>query len=126
MRALALDRVAGSMFLLCAAISGIWLVGQVMPRNLLEAAAVTESAQAAAAVPEEGIQRRAIEAAAGPMSSADIRNLQSRLKSLGYDPGPIDGIAGLRTLDALNQYRATRYLSRVAQVDRRAATGLLD
>jgi len=35
------------------------------------------------------------------LSEADVMTIQSRLKALGYDPGPIDGIAGEATQQAL-------------------------
>lgn len=35
------------------------------------------------------------------LSQADVMTIQSRLKALGYDPGPIDGIAGEATQQAL-------------------------
>jgi peptidoglycan hydrolase-like protein with peptidoglycan-binding domain len=35
--------------------------------------------------------------AAHPVSAGDIRRLQLRLRVLGFDPGPVDGIAGTKT-----------------------------
>lgn len=35
----------------------------------------------------------------------EISGVQGRLKNLGFDPGPIDGIAGSRTNDALHTYQ---------------------
>jgi len=35
----------------------------------------------------------------------EISGIQGRLKNLGFDPGPIDGIAGSRTYEALNRYQ---------------------
>lgn len=39
------------------------------------------------------------------LSRTDIRTVQTQLREHGFDPGPIDGIAGKRTLAALNAYR---------------------
>jgi len=61
-----------------------------------------------------------------PLTSADVRQLQSRLQVLGFNPGRIDGIVGGRTLDALNHYRATKDLKRVYAVDRAAVADLLN
>ncbi len=52
------------------------------------------------------------------LSPADIRRLQTRLRESGFDPGPIDGIAGKRTLAALNAYRQSISLSPVLTVSR--------
>jgi peptidoglycan hydrolase-like protein with peptidoglycan-binding domain len=35
----------------------------------------------------------------------DIRRLQLRLKEIGFDPGPADGVAGARTKAALNRFQ---------------------
>jgi peptidoglycan hydrolase-like protein with peptidoglycan-binding domain len=44
--------------------------------------------------------------------------MQTRLRESGFDPGPIDGIAGKRTLAALNAYRQSVSLSPVLIVSR--------
>jgi hypothetical protein len=58
------------------------------------------------------------------LSPADIRMVQTRLKESGFDPGPIDGIAGKRTLAALNAYRQSIRLSPVVAVSREAIGAL--
>lgn len=52
------------------------------------------------------------------LSPSDIRMVQTRLKKSGFDPGPIDGVAGKRTLAALNAYRQSISLPRVLVVSR--------
>jgi peptidoglycan hydrolase-like protein with peptidoglycan-binding domain len=52
------------------------------------------------------------------LSPSDIRMVQARLKEGGFDPGPIDGVAGKRTLAALNAYRQSISLPRVLVVSR--------
>lgn len=52
------------------------------------------------------------------LSPSDVRALQTRLKDSGFDPGPLDGIAGKRTLAALNAYRQSVQLSPVLAVSR--------
>lgn len=52
------------------------------------------------------------------LSPSDIRMMQTRLRESGFDPGPIDGIAGKRTLAALNAYRQSVSLSPVLIVSR--------
>lgn len=58
------------------------------------------------------------------LTRREIRALQSELKRRGFDPGPIDGVAGRRTLSALNAYRQSLRLSAVPAVDREAVTAL--
>ncbi|MAQ85645.1 MAG: hypothetical protein CMH12_20690 [Maritimibacter sp.] len=57
---------------------------------------------------------------------ADIRVVQARLKTLGYDAGPVDGVAGQRTLRALYDLKDEHCLPRdrkiVTVVDLLAAT----
>ena len=55
---------------------------------------------------------------ANQLSPSDIRTLQTRLKESGFDPGPIDGLAGKRTLAALNAYRDSIRLNPVLVVSR--------
>ena len=55
---------------------------------------------------------------ANELSPSDIRMVQARLKESGFDPGPIDGVAGKRTLAALNAYRQSISLPRVLVVSR--------
>jgi len=52
------------------------------------------------------------------LSPSDIRIVQTRLKESGFDPGPIDGLAGKRTLAALNAYRKSIQLNPVLVVSR--------
>ena len=116
-RALALDRVAGSLFLVCLMAASFWLADRT---GLTPT--VAESAQAATgapAAPDPAI-------AAGPLTSAEVRQLQHTLKSLGFDPGAIDGVPGRRTLAALNAYLATARLDTVTQVNRASAASLLE
>lgn len=58
------------------------------------------------------------------LSPSDIRALQARLKESGFDPGPIDGLAGKRTLAALNAYRQSISLSPVLIVSRETIAAL--
>lgn len=45
-----------------------------------------------------------------PLTVAEIKTLQSRLNSLGYDAGPVDGIPGRRTTGALQAFQKDRGL----------------
>ena len=55
---------------------------------------------------------------ANQLSPSDVRTVQTRLKESGFDPGPIDGLAGKRTLAALNAYRDSIRLNPVLVVSR--------
>ena len=52
------------------------------------------------------------------LSPSDIRMVQTRLRESGFDPGAIDGVAGKRTLAALNAYRRSVGLSPALIVSR--------
>lgn len=52
------------------------------------------------------------------ISPTEIRTLQTRLRDSGFDPGPLDGIAGKRTVAAFNAYRQAVGLSPVPTVSR--------
>ena len=45
-------------------------------------------------------------------SAQEIRSAQERLKTAGFDPGPIDGILGPKTRSALEKYRSSHKLTR--------------
>ncbi|HZD40220.1 MAG TPA: peptidoglycan-binding domain-containing protein [Terriglobales bacterium] len=49
-----------------------------------------------------------------PEGMNDVRALQIRLKIAGFDPGPLDGIFGPRTMSALQRYRAVNGARNVA------------
>ena len=50
------------------------------------------------------------------ITSFTIRQVQQALKDKGYDPGPVDGVMGVRTKSALTQYQKDRGLP-VGQLD---------
>ena len=128
-RALALDRVAGSVFivgLVAVAIVGADRAG------MLKLPEVAESAQAATSDPAISDPAAGAPAAldpalaARPLTSAEVRLLQRKLKSLGFDPGGIDGVPGRHTLTALNAYLAAAKLDTVTKINRATAASLLE
>jgi Putative peptidoglycan binding domain len=46
-----------------------------------------------------------------------IGQAQERLKAAGFDPGYIDGVLGVRTMDALRRYQASQGLPVTGQLD---------
>lgn len=55
---------------------------------------------------------------------SDVRFLQQKLKDLGYDPGPVDGIFGPRTERAVRSFQAARGLAVDGIVGRRTWAAL--
>ena len=43
-----------------------------------------------------------------PLATADVRDVQARLRALGFNPGPVDGAAGPQTTAAVKQYQQAR------------------
>jgi putative peptidoglycan binding protein len=126
-RVIALDRIAGSTMLVCVAGLAAWLVVQALPAGELKVPTIAESAEAApSGATSPDLQKAGAAVAAEPMNATDIRRLQIRLQRLGFSPGPIDGIVGGRTLEALNSYRATKQLTPVFEIDHAAAADLLN
>jgi peptidoglycan hydrolase-like protein with peptidoglycan-binding domain len=55
-----------------------------------------------------------------------VLQAQRRLQALGFDPGPIDGVLGPRTEEAIREYQRTQGLraTGVLDAETRAALGL--
>jgi hypothetical protein len=53
-----------------------------------------------------------------PLPWADIREAQGRLKSLGFDPGPIDGSAGPQTTAAVTKFEQAHGLPQTGVIDK--------
>lgn len=111
-----LDHMAGTTFLACFAVLLIWLISEVLSMWLEVPTATADVAYAVSYDP----------LASGSMTAVNLRRLQSKLERLGLNPGVVDGIAGGRTLDALNRYRETKNLPRASKIDSATTAGLLD
>ena len=48
----------------------------------------------------------------------EMREVQARLRSLGFNPGPVDGVPGLMTEDAVQHYQRHRGQRQTGMVDR--------
>jgi peptidoglycan hydrolase-like protein with peptidoglycan-binding domain len=57
-------------------------------------------------------------AAAAQMPTAEVREVQGRLRAMGFNPGPVDGIIGPLTENAAKQYQRARGLEVTGAVDR--------
>jgi peptidoglycan hydrolase-like protein with peptidoglycan-binding domain len=69
----------------------------------LQTAQQQEREQAEALVQDLAALRR--------LTGNEARDLQSRLKAAGFDPGPIDGVVGRRTTEAARHYSQTHPVS---------------
>ncbi len=76
------------------------------PQNIPVAAPVEESERPPVAVvadaPEQELPRRPPRV----FTRDEVRQIQLRLKTAGFDPGPVDGVTGARTKTAVNRYHA--------------------
>jgi peptidoglycan hydrolase-like protein with peptidoglycan-binding domain len=51
------------------------------------------------------------------MGQQDIREAQEALKSQGHDPGPIDGVMGSQTRQALREFQSKNGLKQTGNLD---------
>ncbi len=62
--------------------------------------------------------------AAQPNLNQAVSNLQSQLAARGYDPGPIDGVMGERTRQAIRAYQRDRQMPVDGQVSQALVSSL--
>src|SRR6266851_3049189 len=55
---------------------------------------------------------------ARPLSNDEVRETQAWLKAFGFDPGPLDGLPGFRTMAAVKRYQATRQAEETGLLNR--------
>ena len=53
-----------------------------------------------------------------PLDRGEILDVQTRLKALGFNPGPLDGAAGPMTAAAAKRYAESRGRSSTGTIDR--------
>ena len=116
--------------LFTAAAIGLWLsdlewVSRVQWTPSTPASALSIPPYALGFLPPDEGADEAVLNPAELLSPLEVQKLQSALTMRGYRPGPIDGIAGRRTLAALNAYRTSLDLLEVRFVTREAAIDLL-
>jgi peptidoglycan hydrolase-like protein with peptidoglycan-binding domain len=88
-------------------------------------AATLFNGQQVVALPKQVVLTAAEETTKLPLTVDDVIKVQTRLKSLGFDPGKADGKPGPRTVKALNDYRKSLGLDAIATIDRPAVAPLL-
>ena len=60
----------------------------------------------------------------GHWSREDVRSVQEALKGKGHDPGPIDGVMGARTQQALRAFQRAQNIQTSGQLDSSTASAL--
>ena len=78
-------------------------------------ATVVSDGQAPAAASPSALTPNASEP---PLKHEEVRELQARLQSFGFNPGPVDGIAGRTTEGAALRYQQERAQPQTGKVDR--------
>ena len=53
-----------------------------------------------------------------PLGRDDVREIQARLRSFGFNPGPVDGAAGRMTEGAVRRYQQDRARPETGEIDR--------
>jgi peptidoglycan hydrolase-like protein with peptidoglycan-binding domain len=53
-----------------------------------------------------------------PLAREEVKEVQSRLRSLGFNPGPVDGDAGAMTAAAVTNYQQSRGQAQTGLIDR--------
>jgi Putative peptidoglycan binding domain len=53
-----------------------------------------------------------------PLRRDEVREIQTRLRSLGFNPGPVDGTAGRMTEGAVRRYQQDRARPQTGEIDR--------
>jgi peptidoglycan hydrolase-like protein with peptidoglycan-binding domain len=59
-----------------------------------------------------------------PTTKESVQEAQQRLKTLGYEPGPADGVMGSRTTAALKKFQTDRVLPVTAKLDKKTLDAL--
>jgi hypothetical protein len=54
----------------------------------------------------------------GKLEGYEIMEIQTRLKAIGLDPGPLDGLSGAQTVAAIKQYEASKSRPQTGTLDR--------
>ena len=117
------ERIAGCLAVALVVGVPLWCIISGPNFSLVEA---SEAAEPRVRLEEFERPRNDLAAAPNQLSAAEIRAIQHRLKQMGFDPGPVDGIAGRRTLSALNAYRQSVDLPAVSELSFSAVAALRD
>jgi len=117
------ERVAG--YLAVTLVVGVPLYC-ILSGSSLSLVEASEAAEPTVRLEEFERPRSDLAAAPSWLGAAQIRAIQTRLKLMGFNPGPVDGIAGRRTLSALNAYRQSVDLPTVREFNSGTVAALRD
>ena len=67
---------------------------------------------------------RSSSAAHGKWSREDVKSVQEALKGKGHNPGPIDGVMGPQTQQALKEFQRAQNIQQTGQLDSSTASAL--
>ncbi len=106
-----------SLFIAAAFVAGLFSAGQAL-------AAGQEEGRASGAMQTQQPQEQQQAGAAGEqrlaaeqLNSAQVRELQQNLQEQGVDPGPVDGIWGPQTEQALTQFQQQEGIAATGEVN---------
>jgi len=68
--------------------------------------------------PEKALPPPIGDAEEPPLQRDEVRDIQARLRAFGFNPGPLDGIAGPATQAAMMHYQQNRELPQTGTIDR--------
>jgi hypothetical protein len=93
----------------------------VAPLALAQPVTVLPETSSALALVSEKSASKPVSTAIGntrPLSSDEVLETQAWLKAFGFDPGPLDGLPGPKTTDAVKRYRTARQMEETDALDR--------
>jgi peptidoglycan hydrolase-like protein with peptidoglycan-binding domain len=110
--------IGGAVFaVFCVAASVAILTAPLTPARMAPAPALAVAVTESAPVPEVVVPRPAV-APSAALARDDIKEIQVRLLSFGFDPGPLDGDVGRATVAAVMNYQQQRGQPQTGQLDR--------
>ena len=87
--------------------------------NVADTAAVEPAATQAPPATDSQPAPAEVASSESPLQSDAVREIQTRLRSLGFNPGPVDGTAGRLTEVAVRRYQQARSQPQTGEIDRR-------
>jgi peptidoglycan hydrolase-like protein with peptidoglycan-binding domain len=99
-----------------------FLIGLFAAGQALGAGEMKEHKYGAASGQQEEVSGQQV--SASDLSSEQIRELQEALKDKGADPGPVDGIVGPKTKQAIRDFQEEQGIASTGQLDQESLEAL--